>query len=205
MEKAAGYHGVQNVKISTKENGKYGVVTDFKYAKNISLNSLASAIEQHADNRLIFRVPKDEGYEGELGTTSQDIELEKKLGYYQDGKNGGIKTNLVSFARNAVYYEFIENSKDGIASAVKVWLYNVEIGKASENNTTDTDSIEFGAYTYPIRIYGDSLMDSTGEEEYLDDKGLGRLAFMYISRPGDEGYETFGDTVPVPQMKEVTE
>ena len=25
---------------------------------------------------------------------------------------------------------------------------------------------------------------------------------MYISRPGDTGYETFGDSVPAPEMKE---
>ncbi len=205
MGKSAGYHGIQNVKVSKKEDVTYGTAAPFMFAKNISLNSLLNAIEQHADNRLIFRVPKDDGYDGELGTTAQDIELEKSLGYYQEGKSGGIKTNLVSYARNAIYYEFIEHNEDGMAYAVKVWLYNVEIGKASENVSTDTNSIEFGSYSYPIRIYGDKLMSSDGKTEFLDEKGLGRTAFMYVSRPGDTGYETFENTVPVPELKTTTE
>lgn len=204
MGKSAGYHGIQNMKVAKKENGTYGEIAPFNFAKNISLNSLLNAIEQHADNRLIFRVPKDDGYDGELGTTAQDTELEKSLGYYKEGKSGGIKTSLVSYARNAIYYEFTEHNEDGVAYAVKVWLYNVEIGKASENTATDTDSIEFGNYSYPIRVYGDKLMASDGKNEYLDENGLGRNAFMYISRPGDTGYETFGDAVPVPEIKGTT-
>lgn len=204
MSKSAGYHGINNVKIAKKGKETYGEIVPFNFAKNISLNSLLNAIEQHADNRLIFRVPKDDGYDGELGTTAQDTELEKSLGYYQEGKSGGIKTNLVSYARNAIYYEFMEHNEDGVAYVVKVWLYNVEIGKASENASTDTDSIEFGNYVYPIRVYGDKLMTSDGKNEYIDEKGLGRVAFMYISRPGDTGYETFEDTVPTLEVKDTT-
>ena len=29
---------------------------------------------------------------------------------------------------------------------------------------------------------------------------MGRKVFMYTSRPGDEGYDTFGDEVPAPKM-----
>lgn len=199
--KAAGYHGVQNMAFAARTGDAYASsVTKLLYAKNINPTSLLEAVEQHADNRLLFRVPNDKGYEGEIGTTAPDVEFEKQAGYAMEGANGVIKTNLAFYARGALYYEFLETDKDGVPSVAKVWLLNVEIGKGSENHSTDAGSIEFGEYKYPFRAYGDPLKNTEGTSDYLDARGLGRTAYMIVCRPGDTGYATFGATVPVPKV-----
>ena len=201
--KAAGYHGIQNMKFAQKSDSGYSTqLTDLLYAKSLNPSALLEAVEQYADNRLLFRIPSDTGYEGEIGTTAPDMEFEKLAGFAQEGANGLIRMSLASYVRGALYYEFIERDEAGLGSAVKVWLYNVEIGKGSETYTTDASSVEFGSYAYPFRAYGDDLMDQEGTTKYLDDKGLGRKAFMYMSRPGDTGYDTFGASVPVPKAAE---
>ena len=199
--KAAGYHGVQNMKFAPKSAGAYSEdIMALKYAKSINPTSLLEAVEQYADNRLVCRVPNDRGYEGEIGTTAQDPELDKAAGHALEGAAGLISTNIVSYLRGALYYEFLEVDEDGVQSVVKVWMYNVEIGKGSPTHTTDQSSLEFGAYSYAFRAYGDTLMDSEGTGEYLDQRGVGRKAYLYTARPGDTGYEAFAETVPVPKV-----
>ena len=200
-KKAAGYHGVQNMKFAPKSSTGYATeLLDMKYAQSINPSALLDAAEQYADNRLVCRIPNDRGYEGEIGTTAPDPEVEKAAGFALEAANGLITTNNDTNLRVALYYEFLEVDEDGKQSVVKVWMFNVEIGKGSATYTTDRDSLEFGSYTYPFRAYGDKLMDSDGTDEYVDDKGLGRTAYLYTCRPDDTGYAAFGDTVPVPKV-----
>lgn len=201
--KAAAYHGIQNMKFAPKTAGVYAAgetIQKLLYAQSISPTALLEAAEQYADNRLLFRVPNDKGYEGEIGTTAPDTELEKLSGFAAEGANGLITTNQVNYPRGALYYEFLERDIDGQASVAKVWLYNVEIGKGSGTYVTNKGSVEFGTYSYPFRCYGDTLMDADGTKEFQDDKGLGRTALMYVCRVGEEGYAAFGDSVPVPKV-----
>ena len=199
--KAAGYHGVQNMKFAPKESTGYATtLLDMKYAQSTNPSALLAAAEQYADNRLVCRIPNDTGYEGEIGTTAPDPELEKAAGFSLEGANGLITTDITSYLRGALYYEFLEVDEDGKQSVVKCWMFNVEIGKGSATYTTDRDSLEFGSYTYPFRAYGDTLKDAEGTGDYLDERGVGRKAFLYTCRYDDTGYSTFGDTVPVPKV-----
>lgn len=201
--KPGGYHGIQNVKLAVQmEDGSYSAdLIPMLYAKSLSINAVLEAVEVFGDNIPIFRIPKDDGYEGEMGTTAPDTLVERAAGYAIDGTDGLIRTNMTYYLRCALYYEYKETNKFGRDSVVKVWLYSVEIGKGSESYTSDAKSIEFGDYKYPLRVYGDPLMDSTGTNEYLDEFGLGRKAPMTICRPSDAKYKTFGAAVPVPKVK----
>lgn len=198
--KAAGYHGVQNLKFAKKTDATYAAPVAMLYAKNINPTAMLEATEQYADSRLLFRIPNDTGYEGEIGTTGPDLEFEKSAGYSIEGANGLIGANVTAYQRGAIYYEFTENDANGVASTVKVWLFNAEIGKGSPTHVSDAKSVEFGEYKYPFTVYGDTLMDSTGAKAYTDAKGVGRMAFMYTARHDDNAYATFGDTVPVPKV-----
>lgn len=200
--KAIGYHGVSNMKFAPKQTEGYA--TDFipmKYAQSYNPGSQVESVEQYGDNRLLCRIPSDKGLSGEIGTTAQDPALELAAGYLKEGANGQVTTNVVDFLRGALYYEFIEIGPDKKSYAVKVWQFNAEVGKGAANHATDKGSIEFGSYSYPIVIYGDPLMDTEGSKEYVDENGMGRTAFQYCSRPGDDGYADFDKTVPVPKVK----
>ena len=202
-KKAAAYHGVEGVKFALKTSTGYAEGEEMLpvlYAKSLNPSSLLEAVEQYADDRLLFRVPNDKGYDVELGTTGPDQELEKAAGYAMEGASGLISVSQVAYARGALYYEFKERDESGQPSMVKCWMYNVEVGKGTGTYTTDESSVTFGTYTYPMRVYGDPLMDSAGTAKYVDEKGLGRTAFLYTCRPGETGYDTFGDSVPTPKV-----
>lgn len=201
--KAAAYHGVENVKFAPKVNQGYAAgeaILKVLYAKSLNPSALLEAVEQYADDRLLFRVPNDKGYDVELGTTAPDPELDKSAGFALEGASGLLAVQMVNYARGALYYEYSERDENGVASKVKCWMFNVEIGKGSGTHATDESSVSFGTYTYPARVYGDDLMDEGGTKEYVDDNGMGRKVFMYTARPGDADYATFGDTVPVPKL-----
>ena len=201
--KAAAYHGVENVKFAPRTADGYATgaaMLKVLYAKSLNPSSLLEATEQYADDRLLFRVPNDKGYDVEFGTTAPDPELDKAAGFALEGANGLLSVGQVSYARGAMYYEYLERDENGVASKVKCWMYNVELGKGSGTHATDESSVAFGSYSYPARVYGDPLMDAAGTKEYVDDHGMGRKVFMYTARPGDEGYDAFGDTVPVPKL-----
>jgi len=199
--KAAAYHGIQSMKLAPKRAGAYATeMIPMPYAQSLNPSALLEAAEQYADNRLVCRVPNDRGYEGEIGTTAPDPNLDKAAGFALEGAAGLITTNIASYLRGALYYEFLETDEDGATSVVKAWMFNVEIGKGAATHATDQSGVQFGSYTYPFRAYGDKLLDGEGAGPYLDERGLGRTAYLYTARPGDAGYAAFGDTVPVPKV-----
>lgn len=204
-QKAAGYCGIENVKFAPKQaDGSYATeLLWFKYAKSLSLTPQVSSTEQHADNRLLFKVPSDTGYTGELGTTAADPELEKLAGHAMEGASGLIGVDMTSYLRGAMYFEHIIYEETAKAKRVKVWLFNVEVGKGAETYNTKQNSLELGAYAYPVTVVGDKAMAADGTTEYVDEYGMGHTAFRLASYPGDADYATFGDAVPVPKVKAV--
>lgn len=204
--RAAGYHGISHVKFAPRQKGTYA--TDFiplAYAQNLGLNAKLEGTELFADNRLVCRVPSDTGYEGEIGMTTSAPELEKAAGFALEGADGLITTNVASYLRGALYYEHMETGEDGVSRVVKTWVLNTEIGKGSKTHSTDQSGVQFGSYSYPFRTYGETLMAADGTSEYLDENGVGRLAFFYSAWPDDAGYADFGKTVPVPKVAPAAE
>ena len=199
---AAGYHGAAN--------GKYVVVGEtvgtpvsIPYITAVSLAPILSTTDQYANNRLVLQIPKDNGYDGELGTTAPDPGLEKALRYLMDGEDGKIKADMVTYKRVNLYYEMLMEYENQATQVRKVWLYNVQIGKGEENSSTDAESVEFGTYAYPIQVYGTPLL-SAEDTEYIDENGMRRMAYMIYSDPGDSNYATFGNAVPEAVLKTQT-
>ena len=204
--RAAGYHGIRNVKFAPKKNGAYATdLIPLAYAQSLGLNAKLEAAELFADDRLICRVPSDTGYEGEIGMTTSAPELEKAAGFALEGAAGLITTDVAGYLRGALYYEHREVDEDGVNRTVKTWVLNTEIGKGSKTHSTDQNSAQFGSYAYPFRSYGEPLLAADGTSEYLDENGVGRLAFFYSAWPDDTGYASFGQTVPVPKVAPAAE
>lgn len=189
----AGYHNIKNGAYSHAKT-----VKKIAYSKAISLDPQIAEATQYANGKLVAKITSDSGFSGSLGVTAQDPELEKDIGRsvkMADGSSG-IVGGANPIHLEGLYYEFFEESEDGARSTVKVWLHNVEIGASSFNHNTDSNSVEFGEYSYPLTVYGSPVLESEGKE-YVDNKGVGRTCFMSICRPGESGYTTFAEKVPV--------
>ena len=175
-------------------------IIDMMYAQSVNPSAVLEDAEQYADDRLVCRIPSDQGYDVSVGTTSQDPAIEEAAGFLVPGANGAITTDVSSYFRGALYYEFTAHGEDGRAVKVKTWMLNTELGKGSETHATDKKSLEFGAYEYPGHCYGDPLMSADGETRYVDENGMERTAYIYRAVPGDEGYADFEKSVPVPKV-----
>ncbi len=188
----AGYHNIKNGKYSLAE-----IVKIIAYAKAISLDPQIAEATQYANGKLVAKITSDSGYNGSLGVTAQDPELEKDIGRSIKMADGSL--TVVGGANpirlTGLYYEFNEEEENGKRSTVTVWLHNVEIGASSFNHATDSNNVDFGEYSYPITVYGSPLLTANGEE-YVDKNGVGRTCFMSICRPDDIGYAEFGKAVP---------
>jgi len=203
LKKFAAYHGVRNMKFAPKKaDGTYDSenIIELLYAQSINPSAVLEDAEQFADDRMVCRIPSDQGYDLTVGTTSQDPALEEAAGFLIAGAAGAVTTDVTSYLRGALYYEFTAHGEDGRAVRVKTWMFNTELGKGSETHATDKKSLEFGAYEYPGHCYGDPLMAADGTTRYVDDNGMERTAYMVRAVPGDEGYDTFGAAVPLPKV-----
>ncbi len=195
MKKPAAYHGIQGVRIALKATDGYAAPVEMEYARHLNLNKQLTVTDRYADNRKILAVPSDKGYDGEMATTAQDIDLEKSLGYLIEGDEGLMDVSVTYFPRLAIYYEVTLNYEDAPAETVKVWLLNAEVRKGNIANQTDEENLNLGDYVYPIMVYGDSVLNAEGEE-WRDTKGNKKRCFLVYAFPGDPNYEGFEDQAP---------
>lgn len=200
MKQATSYQGVSNGAIAIKGESGYGTPKKLPYLKSIPLTPSVGETPIFANNVRIETAIADTGFTGSIGTTAQEREIEKALGQIIDGANGDLNVNLISYVKAAIYYEFIQKTPEGIPYVVKNWLLNVEIGKASLNHQSMTDTSNIGEYTYPIIVLGELVQNAAGTEDYVDEHGVTRTCFRISAFPDTPGYATFSESVPVPKV-----
>lgn len=200
-KQGAGFHGVDSPKYAVL-GGDAATVKDAAYVVGVSLSRQISKTQKYANNRMVCEIASDNGYTGTINTTAPELDLETALGMVMNVAGGArAVVSRGSTPRADVYFETIVNYEDGTNEVVKTWLLNVAISEPeSIEHSTDTNSATFGDYAYPITVYGEMLKASTGDADYVDDKGFKRRVYRLDSYPGDEGYTSFGSTVPAPKM-----
>lgn len=197
-KQAPAFHGIKILKYAMRgsDNTK-GTVVQLPYAKSISFDAQVDGEKVYANDRAVLTVVNDEGYTGDIGTTAPDIDFEKALGQIMETSGGLADLKLLGYKRADVYYEFSQMTEDGVNYIVKVWTFNVEVGKASKTHETDENTPKIGEYQYPITVYGEELQ-TAAKKAYEDENGNRVTVLRLMSYPGDDNYATFGDTVPTP-------
>ena len=200
-KQGAGFHGVDALKYAVRGSGS-ATVKDVAYAVGVSLSRQINKTQNYANNRMVCEIESDNGYTGTVNTTAPEIDFETALGMVMNVSGGArAVVSRGSTPRTDLYFETIVNYEDGTSEVVKTWLLNVSVSAPeSVEHNTDTDSATFGSYAYPITVYGDTIKDSTGSADYVDERGFKHRCFRLVSYPGDEGYDDFGTTVPAPKM-----
>jgi hypothetical protein len=183
-------------------NGGYAVqggkVTDIPFIKSVTENYNETSADQYANGMLVGSVKGVAKKTGEIGVTAEDTALEEAVGFKQ-ALAGGVIASVQGAKpkRIDLHYSYNEIDEDGKEIVVKAWKLNVELGRGAKTHNTRTDSVDIGAYTYPYTCYGRYLKAAEGDEDYVDENGCKRMVFEVEARPGDTGYETFFDAVPV--------
>ena len=192
---------VKNVMYATKqEGGTYDEPKDLAYANSISLEADYNETKLYGDGQVLAVLGDDKGKTGTLSVTNIEKHYEIAMGRAMEIKNGLADIQQRSSVEHAIYFE-TDGLLDGKSITIKAWLLGVTTGKASETYDQTTDSPTVNNYDYSLTVLGTDLMDSAGTATYYDENGNSIKVYRITSFPGDEGYDTFEDAVPVPKVK----
>lgn len=191
------------------KNGQFAVKTSSGYDTPVSLTWLTrfakdknlSTKEIYGDGQLQITLVNDKGFTGSIGMTAQDLEYNKAMGFAQDIDGGLAEIKQLSVVDHAIYFETDFIGKDGITKTKKVWVFGVTVQAPSESLDQNTTDINESTVEYAITIQGINLKNATGDADYVDaETGQTVKCFTYSKVPTDDGYDTFGDSVPAPKV-----
>lgn len=190
---------VKNGQYAIKQNDAW-VISPLTWLNSFSKEKDLDSSDIYGDGEKQLTLVNDKGFTGTLGLTAQDYEYNKALGFNVQLSNGLAEVQQLSSIEHCIYFETQYTGKDGVAKTKKTWVFGVNAQAPSETYDQNTDSINQSTIEYAITIKGVNTMDSTGEAEYKDENGNTIKTFTLSKVPGDTGYDTFENTVPVPTM-----
>lgn len=195
---------VKNGQFALKSENTFGTPQPLGYLTRFSKEKNLTTKVIYGDGELQCTLVNDKGFTGTIGMTAQDLDYNKALGMAMDIDGGVAEVKQISIVEHSLYFETDFCGKDGVTKTKKVWVFGVETQAPSESYEQNTDDINESNVEYSITIKGTLLKDSTGESDYKDQK-TGQLVkcWTYSKVPGDAGYETFENSVPVPKAKQV--
>lgn len=190
---------VKNGQYAIKQNDAW-VISPLTWLNSFSKEKDLDSSDIYGDGEKQLTLVNDKGFTGTLGLTAQDYEYNKALGFNVQLSNGLAEVQQLSSIEHCIYFETQYTGKDGVAKTKKTWVFGVNAQAPSETYDQNTDSINQSTIEYAITIKGVNTMDSTGQVEYKDANGNTIKTFTLSKVPGDTGYDTFENTVPVPTM-----
>lgn len=182
------------------KSGNAWVISPLTWLNSFSKEKDLDSSDIYGDGEKQLTLVNDKGFTGTLGLTAQDYEYNKALGFNVQLSNGLAEVQQLSSIEHCIYFETQYTGKDGVAKTKKTWVFGVNAQAPSETYDQNTDSVNQSTIEYAITIKGVNTMDSTGEVEYKDENGNTIKTFTLSKVPGDTGYDTFENTVPVPTM-----
>lgn len=200
----------KNVLLFNVKNAKYCTLANPTEIKSIgksdALKLDADFNEQkiYGDGEVILALPNDKGYTGSLDMVSLFDDFEVSQRRKQPLAIGVADIRQVGEVPINIYVELegmeVDGTDKGDIDVIKCWLLNVTTSRPSTTVSQKTDSINTNIVSIPLTVYGTPIQASSGETDYIDAKGNRLYATRVICWPDDAGYDTFGDTVPVPKM-----
>lgn len=191
---------IQNAKFALQSGESWAVPVPFGTSQKISLEANSSTKQIFGDGRIIASIVNDKGKTGTLTLNNISEDYEIAMGRKMRLQQGIADIKTLKQVPHCIYFETCGFDEDGGFPVAKTWLYNVTSSRPSENYDQTTDDINESTFDIPLEIRGTLLQNSQGEP-YKDDQGNLYYAYQVTVTPGDIGYDTFGDTVAIPQAE----
>lgn len=185
------------------KNGVYSVdgteVKPLGYLVSNTLDKSISTKDIYGDGELQLSVLSDRGMTGTLEMTARDDEFETDLGFVKMIAQGLADVQVLQNKTISVGYENYILTADGITKTKKVWLLGVNVSPASDSLSQNTDTTNEATASYGLTVKGVNLKDNVGSSDFVDENGNTLKIFKVSSVPGQNGYDTFLDSVPTPK------
>lgn len=187
------------------KNGVYSVdgteVKPLGYLVSNTLDKSISTKDIYGDGELQLSVLSDRGMTGTLEMTARDDEFETDLGFVKMIAQGLADVQVLQNKTISVGYENYILTADGITKTKKVWLLGVNVAPASDSLSQNTDTTNEATASYGLTVKGVNLKDNGGSADFVDENGNTLKVFKVSSVPGQDGYDTFLDSVPTPKAR----
>ena len=187
------------------KNGVYSVdgteVKPLGYLVSNTLDKSISTKDIYGDGELQLSVLSDRGMTGTLEMTARDDEFETDLGFVKVIAQGLADVQVLQNKTISVGYENYILTADGVTKTKKVWLLGVNVAPASDSLSQNTDTTNEATASYGLTVKGVNLKDNTGSADFVDENGNTLKIFKVSSVPGQDGYDTFLDSVPTPKAR----
>lgn len=194
---------IKNVKYAVpNSDGSYEGVSPKSLggAHQLTLNGTYSEKPIYADGLKAFVLASDQGLTGSLIMTYLSDDYEIDMGRKMRITGGLADIQQLAAKEHAIYFEIHEQEQNDSKATLKCWLFNVTSGKPTEIFTQDQEEPTPNNYEIPITVLGTLLRDETGTNNYVDANGNTLLVWRITASPTDDGYSTFGNSVPVPKV-----
>lgn len=191
---------VQNIKYATLTNGgTYGTPVAYGTATKMALEPDSSVKKIFGDGRRICSIVNDKGKTGTMTTNNVNDDYEVAMGRKLRTKNGLAEIKQRKNVVHAIYFETCGYDEDGGLPVAKTWLYGVTSSRPAESFDQNTDDVNESTFDTALEIAGVELKGSDGKV-WKDEKGNDVIVWQMTVTPDDEGYDTFGDSVVLPEM-----
>lgn len=187
------------------KNGVYALSETIKplgYLASVTTDKNIATKDIYGDGELRLSLITDKGGTGSLELTARDTDFEEDLGFVMEIANGIAEVQVLENKDIAVGFESYITLASGVTKTKKVWLLGVNVAPAGDSLSQNTDSTNEASASYGITIKGQNLKVASGDTDYTDTNGNTRKVFKITCLPGEAGYDTFLDAVPVPRAKQ---
>lgn len=190
------------------QNAMYAIgtkVESFGTSIKMSLETDTSTKQIYGDGKIICTLVNERGKTGVLTLNNICDAYEIAMGRKMNTSAGLTDIKQTKVIEHNIYFEVcnITKTDNGIikTTVAKTWLFGcVSTARPSEAYDQTTTDINESSFELPFTVNGTNLKNAEGTGNYVDEDGNELIALQVTKVPGDNGYENFEETVPIPKV-----
>ena len=190
------------------QNAKYAIgtkVESFGTSIKMALETDSSAKPIYGDGKIVCMLVNERGKNAVLTLNNICDAYEIAMGRKMKTSEGLADIKQIKVVEHNIYFEIcnITKTSDGNTktTVAKTWLFGcVSTQRPSESYDQTTTDINESTFEISFVVNGTNLLNAEGTANYVDADGNELIALQVTKVPGDEGYDTFGNSVPKPKV-----
>lgn len=195
---------IQNAKFAIKGASGYNTPVSFGTALKMALDPEASSKPIYGDGLTICHLVNEKGKSGVLTLNNICDAYELAMGRKIQTDSGLADCRQTQVVEHAIYFEVCNITKQGESTikttVAKTWLLGCcSTSRPAESYEQTTTDVNESSFEVAFTNTGVNLLAAEGANPYVDANGDKVIIYQVTKLPGEEGYDTFEQSVPTPK------
>lgn len=195
---------IQNAMFAIKNASGYATPVSFGTSIKMALEPEASSKPIYGDGQTICHLVNEKGKVGVLTLNNICDAYEMAMGRKIQTDSGLADCRQTQVVEHAIYFEVCNITKQGESTVrttvAKTWLLGCySTARPAESYDQTTTDVNESSFEVPFTNTGINLLATEGTSNYVDANGDKVIIYQVTKLPGEEGYETFEQSVPTPK------